>query len=161
MALPVWPVAFAVNAPASAPLPEMFPDLVKPVPLTVINWPGEAVAGTTVRTRLITSRLKVADLVPAFDSLMVIKWVPVAVPIGTLNLYGSKAPELPVASALIVNKPPTVGTWFTTAVPEISTPVAALLLMILLVAEAVKSIRSTVTTPPGTAEADRGMAPAF
>jgi hypothetical protein len=70
--------------------------LSNPVPETVIDCPGDAVAGVTVTERPTTSRLKEADFLPRIVSVMTILWVPVAVPVGTTNLNGVRAVVSPV-----------------------------------------------------------------
>ena len=128
----------------------MVPDVLsKPVPLTVMDWPGDAVFGVTVRVRKPTSRLNVAALVPAVFSVMVILWVPTEVAAGTTNLNGVSDAVSPLA-----------GTAVTFELAAARAPTVVLVAMFSK-AVGVKSTRSTETVEPGVAVVTRGVAPAF
>ena len=146
----VVPLALAVRAPRSTVLPSIVPDLVKPVPLMVIDWPGAAVAGTTVRARETTSRLKFAAFKAEPTSVMVTLWVPTLVAAGTTNLKGVSEEVLPLLLTAVTPVRSAV-----VSPPIFTAPGSE------KVSKAVKSTRSTVTVPPGEAVVDRGVAPAF
>jgi hypothetical protein len=121
------------------------PPVVNPLPLTVIVCPTTAVAGEAVITMGVTSKLNVADSVP---SVIVTTWVPVGIVFGTTNLWGVSGTVVPVdgrvRAVLVAAVVPTVE-----------------LVLVLITADPVKSVRSTLTVPPGVALALRGVAPAF